>query len=105
MRRRAAAVCLTEFAFRGFGLSLSLYMGRILLACAPMAIVARALAQSVHCWSSVDAGLPVDAAVNLTDVGPLRLLDQDGQTSSECSSASALKPACQMYTLGSLVAS
>ena len=90
---------LTVFASRRLGLSVPLGdMGRILLACLPMVIVVRALAESLHHWPAVIIGVPLGAAIYMTGLKFLRVLrpvDHGRLVSLDRSVPAALRPVYQ----------
>ena len=98
---------MTAFASRKLGLSVPLGdMGRILLACLPMVVVVRALADSVHHWPAVLIGVPLGAALYMTSLKFLRVLrpvDQGRLASLDRTLPSTLRPAYRR-ALGWLVA-
>ncbi len=98
---------MTAFASRKLGLSVPLGdMGRILLACLPMVVVVRTLADSVHHWPAVLIGVPLGAALYMTSIKFLRVLrpvDQGRLASLDRSLPPALRPVYQR-ALGWLVA-
>ena len=98
---------LTVFASRRLGLVVPLGdMGRILLACLPMVVVVRALAESLHHWPAVLVGVPLGAAIYMTGlkfVRVLRPVDQNRLASLDRSFPSALRPGFRR-ALGWLVA-
>ena len=66
---------MTVFASRRLGLSVPLAdMGRILLACLPMVVVVRAVAERLHHWPAVLIGVPLGAAVYFIGIKLLRVL-------------------------------
>ncbi len=98
---------MTTFASRKLGLSVPLGdMGRILLACLPMVVVVRTLADSVHHWPAVLIGVPLGAVLYMTSLKFLRVLrpvDQNRLASLDRTLPSALRPAYRR-ALGWLVA-
>ena len=76
-----ATVGLTGFAAWRLGLSPPLGdLGRILLACVPMVVIVRIVANSMHHWPAVLIGVPAGAAIYLVGLKALRILrtaDQD----------------------------
>jgi Na+-driven multidrug efflux pump len=92
-----AALGLTVFASWKLGLSVPLGdMGRILLACLPMVVVVRLLADWLHHWPAVLIALPLGAALyalSLRFLGVLGRADQTRLASLERMVPSILRPA------------
>ena len=91
----------------GLGLKVPLGdMGRILLACLPMLIVVRTIAESLHPWHAVLFGVPLGAALYMVGLKVLRVLrpvDYDRLTGLDRSLPTGLRPVYQR-ALGWLVA-
>jgi O-antigen/teichoic acid export membrane protein len=92
-----ATAGLTVFASRRLGLSVPLGdMGRILLACVPMVLVARVLGDSVHHWPAVLIAVPLGAglyAAGIRWLGVLRPQDGTRLASLDRLLPSPLRPA------------
>lgn len=98
---------LTAFAHRKLGLQVPVAdMARILLACVPMVIVVRLLADQLHHWPAVLLGVPVGAAIylgGLKGLAVIRPVDRDRLLSLSRLVPGVLRPAYGR-TLGWLVA-
>jgi O-antigen/teichoic acid export membrane protein len=90
---------LTTFASRRLGLSVPLGdMGRTLLACLPMVVVVRALAEWLHHGPAVLLGVPLGAVIYMSALRVLRVLrpvDLDRLLSLERTLPVAVRPAYQ----------
>lgn len=99
---------LTTFASRRLGLVVPLAdMGRILLACLPMLLLVRWLADTLHHWPAVLIGVPVGALVYMAGLKALhviRPLDHDRLASLSRSLPAVIRPGYQR-ALGWMVAS